>query len=387
MIKIQKTISFPETYPLKRIGPLEELLFFDIETTGFSGDSSNVYLIGCVYYENQTWNLIQWFADQPKAEEEALHEFFRFLSHYRILIHFNGDGFDIPYLMKRCRCFGLSYDFGQIISVDIYKKIKPFKKLLGLDSMKQKSIEQFLGIHRQDHFSGGQLIDVYHEYLITRDNCLYDLLLLHNEDDLKGMPAILPVLNYPDFLNQPMTLKDFRTLSETDLFGASQQFLELTFEGTGPDLVSVPVEAGYEVHPVSCRMENSCLELTIELFRGSLKHFYPNYKDYYYLIYEDTAIHKSVGEFVDKSARRQATARTCYTKQQGCFLPQFDSLWNPVFHKERRDKISYVEFSEERLANDDCIQAYRIQLLNHLGLESRSCTASCNGTASSRRHP
>ena len=54
--------------------------------------------------------------------------------------------------------------------------------------MKQKSIEQFLGLAREDKYNGGQLIEVYREYLMTHESFLYDLLILHNEDDLKGMP-------------------------------------------------------------------------------------------------------------------------------------------------------------------------------------------------------
>lgn len=92
----------PVTYPLETIGKLNELLFFDIETTGFSGDYSTLYLIGCTYYRDGSWHLIQWFADTLNAEEELLHAFFAFMEHYRYLIHFNGDGFDIPYLLKRC---------------------------------------------------------------------------------------------------------------------------------------------------------------------------------------------------------------------------------------------------------------------------------------------
>ena len=39
MITIKHPIEFPNTYPLDRIGPLKDLLFFDIETTGFSGET------------------------------------------------------------------------------------------------------------------------------------------------------------------------------------------------------------------------------------------------------------------------------------------------------------------------------------------------------------
>ena len=57
MITIQKTITLPDTYPLERLGRLEDLLFFDIETTGFSGDYTRLYLIGCTYFQKGTWHL------------------------------------------------------------------------------------------------------------------------------------------------------------------------------------------------------------------------------------------------------------------------------------------------------------------------------------------
>ena len=46
MITIERTINLPDTYPLDRLVVLDKLLFFDIDTTGFSGDYSNLYLIG-----------------------------------------------------------------------------------------------------------------------------------------------------------------------------------------------------------------------------------------------------------------------------------------------------------------------------------------------------
>ena len=72
-----------------------------------------------------------------------LNAFFHFLSHFRILIHFNGDGFDIPYLLKRCAVYGLDYDFTGVKSVDLYRKIKPFRKILGLENLKQKPLSGF----------------------------------------------------------------------------------------------------------------------------------------------------------------------------------------------------------------------------------------------------
>ncbi|MGN0158792.1 MAG: ribonuclease H-like domain-containing protein [Brotaphodocola sp.] len=365
MITVKKQLDLPDTYPLNRIGPLNDLLFFDIETTGFSGDHSNLYLIGCTWYENDTWNLIQWFADTRESEEELLHAFFTFLASFRILIHFNGDGFDIPYLMKRCRHYALTYDFSDIKSIDIYKKIRPYRKLLGMDSMKQKSIEQFLHVSRTDRYSGGQLIEVYQDYLTTHEQFLYDLLMLHNEDDLKGMPLILPILNYPDFLEHSFRLSDRKIIEETDIFGDKHKLIQLTCESE----YAIPVPFETLSTPVSCLAEENHLVLTIDLYDGTLKHFYPNYRDYYYLPYEDTAIHKSVGEYVDKSARVKATAKTCYTKQCGCFLPQFEPVWEPVMKKEPKDKITYVPLDSLPLQEPSCFHTYLTQILKHLGVQ------------------
>lgn len=356
MITVEKAIVLPETYPLERLGPLEQLLFFDIETTGFSGAYSQLYLIGCTYYEHDSWHLIQWFADTAASEQDLLHAFFSFMERFSILVHFNGDGFDIPYLLKRCQALGLSYDFSKITSIDIYKKIKPYRRLLHLESLKQKSLERFLGIYRQDQYSGGQLIEIYQDYLITHENALYDMLMLHNAEDLQGMPLILPVLNYPDFFEHSFLLTK-KTLSENDC-----PVLKLTFQSP----YQLPVPFKQETPFFYCIANKNELTFMIPLYKGELKYFYPNYKDYYYMPMEDTAIHKSVGEYVDKNARVRATAKTCYTKKQGCFLPQLEPLWEPALRLEYKDKITFVPYQDSLLENVSCVQAYLHQLLSFL---------------------
>lgn len=362
MITTEKSLSLPDAYPLERIGKQEEILFFDIETTGFSGNHSHLYLIGCIFYQDNRWKLRQWFADTPESEEDLLHAFFSFLNPFRILVHFNGDRFDIPYLEKRCSYFGLSYDFSGIKSVDIYRRIKPYRRLLGLDSLKQKAIETFLGISRTDVCSGGELIPVYEEYLFTHDRRLYDLLILHNEDDLKGMPAILPILCYPDFLDHSFRLVSQKNRQTEEESGKTLHFLDLICESD----YSVPVPFTAVRLPFRCHAGNNRLQLSVDLFDGTLKHFYPNYRDYYYLIYEDTAIHKSIGEYVDRTARTKATAGNCYTKKTGCFLPQPEPVWEPVMKKEPRDKLTYVSLSDIDLQNPECFRCYLAQILRYL---------------------
>ncbi len=362
MITLQKTIAFQETYPFDRIGRKEDLLFFDIETTGFSGEYSTLYLIGCVYYRNDCWNLVQWFADTLESEKELLETFFKFLENFTTVIHFNGDGFDIPYLLKRCLAHGMPYNFSGVKSLDIYKKIRPYRGLLGLPSMKQKAIEAFLNVERKDLYSGGQLIEVYKDYLISHDKFLFDLLILHNEDDLKGMPLILPILNYPDFLEHSFLLEHQELVSQEDIFGREFHSLRLTCKNG----FAVPVGFSKSNSLVSMEAEGEHLTITIDLYEGELKYFYPDYKNYYYLIYEDKAIHKSVAEYVDKEARIKATAKTCYTRRAGCYLPQFSSLWTPCLQMEFKDKITYVSYEPDFFADDKKLCIYVRHLLDTL---------------------
>lgn len=355
MITIEKEFEFQETYPLSRLGKREELLFFDIETTGFSGVNNMVYLIGCVFFQKETARFIQWLADERESEPKILESFFSFLKNYTTLVHFNGDTFDIPFLLKRCQAFRLPYDFGKIKSVDIYKQVRPLKKLLGLESLKQKSIENFLKISREDTCSGGQLIEVYEDYLCTKKKSLLNLLLLHNEDDLKGMPKLLPILFYLDFPNQSFSLLHMEKAE-----GETMRLI-LTLKGDGQS--PLPVAISGAVPPYAFRAFQNKIELSIRLYEGTLKYFFPNPRDYYYLIYEDTAIHKSVGEYVDKDARTRATKETCYTKKTGVFLPQPKPLWTPEFKNTFKDKSGFFEFSPDCLKDQKTLSLYVREIL------------------------
>ncbi len=354
MITIQHTADLPDTYPLERLGPLSQLLFFDIETTGFSGDTASLYLIGCAYHRDDNWHLIQWFADTPDSEPELLDAFFTFLRDYSVLIHFNGDRFDLPFVLKRCRHLGLSYDFSGVTSIDIYRKIQPYRTLLGLESMKQKAIERFLGIFREDPYSGGQLIQVYYDYLAEKNPFLYKMLILHNEEDLKGMPLILPILSYCDMLEGHFVLTAQSTRTVCDIFGNPEPLLSLIYESP----IQIPVEWSASSGPFQLEGIRNHLTCTVALTDSELKLFYPDYQNYYYLPAEDTAIHKSIGDFVDRTARKKATPSTCYVRRLGLFLPLTCPAETPVLKHNFKDKQSYIPYDPALFQNPDFSQNY-----------------------------
>ncbi|MBQ2401275.1 MAG: ribonuclease H-like domain-containing protein, partial [Lachnospiraceae bacterium] len=248
--------------------------------------------------------------------------------------------------------------FDHLESIDIYKRIKPYKKHLGLENLKQKSIETFLGISRDDKYTGGQLIEVYTEYLQTKDPYLLKLLLLHNEDDLKGMPKLLPILHYPDFFDQDFSLLELKKVSGE----SSRVLLTLCCDAS----TCLPVSIGASVPSYTLKADKNRLTLSVRLYEGTLKYFYPNYKDYYYLIYEDTAIHKSVGEYVDRDAKVKATKETCYTKKSGTFLPQPEPFWTPDFKNSCKDKTCFFEFCPDCFSDNETLNRYIHRLLKDI---------------------
>ena len=98
--------------------------------------------------------------------------------------------------------------------------------------------------------------------------------------------------------------------------------------------------------------------MSVKLYDGTLKYFFENYRDYYYLPEEDVAVHKDVAASVDKSYRKKATASTCYTKKTSIFLPQHQSVVEPAFYKERKDKVSYFELSDEFIDSNHLLRKY-----------------------------
>ncbi len=347
-------------YPLELIAPPEELLFVDIETTGFSANTSYLYMIGCLYYTQNEFHTIQWFADNYEEESEIIHSFFRFSESFHYLVHYNGNGFDLPYLNKKIEKYHLPYLLDRFESIDIYKRIMPYKQILALENLKQKSIEAFLLVNRNDLYNGGQLISIYHDYVKSPTSYHYELLLLHNLDDLKGMLQILPILSYYDLFHSTLQFEKVLLHEYEDIHGINRRELLLTCSANQP----LPVNISYQKD--NCRiMCNACqVKFRVPLLHTELKYYLPDYKDYYYLPMEDSAIHKSVAAYVDHAHRVPATQATCYVKKEANFLPQWHSRFSPEFKTALRSAESYFCFEDSFLKDEHSLNVYINDLLH-----------------------
>ncbi len=329
------------------------LLFFDIETTGFTAGTSSLYLIGAVSWQKESWLLHQWFAQSPEEEADVLRAFLDFSKSFKQLVHFNGDRFDLPYLKDKCHAFGMEDSLSSLISRDLFRMVRPLKTLLKLNALNQRSLEEYLGIYRRDPYSGGELIQVYKEYVQYHTEGPLQKLLLHNHDDLQGMLDILPILSYQTFLSGSFQVTGCDIMGDSlILHGRLPLFLPRVFSYGNPWLYLTGRQDKFsvEVHGV----------------RDTLKYFFPDYKNYYYLPEEDVALHKSVAAYVDKEHREPAKASTCYNKKKGFYLPQFESVFAPIFKKDYADRQQYFPCTDAFTADKEKLHLYLCHLLDHL---------------------
>lgn len=345
----------------------DNTLFFDIETTGFSAKITSVYLIGAAYICDSSdtfteYEIIQWFCDSPADEAIVIAEFFEFMKNFKTLVHYNGEGFDMPYLLYKCKAYNLPYSFDNIDSIDLLKRTRKMEKFLKLENLKQKTIEKFLSVSRDDKYSGGELINIYHDYVKTNSSQDRDLLMLHNFDDVCNLIQISAITEYEQLINGGYDIVNLEIVAKDSKKDDNR--LDAIFTARLKN--SVPQHVSYGNSTFYMTAYNDTLKLKVNVYTSELKFFFQNYKDYYYLPYEDKVVHKSVAFYVDKDYRTRAKAANCYSKKTGTFLPQKEPVIEPYFKIDYYDKDSYFELEDSFKESADKQKAYVIGAIKWL---------------------
>lgn len=325
--------------------PNGQVCFFDIETTGLSPRVSSLYLIGAAYVREGSWQLVQWFADDYTSEEAILRSFANFSSDIDIFVHYNGSTFDVPYLEKKYQSYHLPSPFTGKTSFDIYRQIRSKKLHFPTKDRKLTTMEQLMGFQRHDTYSGRDCIRLYTDYMhlkyfrnpkaVQKKECL----LLHNYEDLFGTILCTGLLSYDRYEpQQPSYAIEER---------------EICFSDQLPH--SVPFSLHYEENEIRYEYEENWIRIHVPLLKDTLYHFFPDYRNYYYLPREDMAVHKSVGTYVDPAFRERANATNCYIKKTGTFLPLPEGIaWSaPVFSFTKKGNRVYIPCSNETTFTPD----------------------------------
>lgn len=373
-MKLRKSCIFKKTI----FGTPENLsktaIFFDIETTGLSWRTSHLYMIGCAFYDpdKDGWILQQWFLEKPSEEKELLELFAEFLNDHPwdSLVHYNGTTFDLPYLRSKYQFYKLEDPLVSIEtdsdrqSLDLFTQIRRYKKYLNTPSLKQRDLEICFGLPRDDCYTGGELISVYHEYLRSGDENLLNCLWLHNYEDVQNLlPICSGVRAYQDLFTGKFRILSSGFISDSATDSSENNVFVAALA------LSFPLPQTLDIKTEHCTLhaEKSSAELTIPVYEGELRHYFADYKNYYYLPDEDMAIHKSVGSFVDPAHRKKATADTCYQRVCGQFLPQMDDVFSPSLRHAKKDNVSWFRIEEVRNPENSAIQHKYVQsFLSHL---------------------
>lgn len=222
MRKFREQINEPfyKSAPFTLYFSNSRIAVLDIETTGLSPDSSRAILCGLlVPYKNKVQER-QYFSASAREESQMLEAYLSDLSEADLLISFNGNRFDLPFLRRRNTALGLNRFPEAFSSLDLYRCCRFYSSLPQiLPNLKQKTVEEFLGFSegRTDEISGGESVILYREYQKTQNHELLNLILLHNRDDLVQLSRLLLILNKLD-LHRILFYEGFPEVRENRAF-------------------------------------------------------------------------------------------------------------------------------------------------------------------------
>ena len=294
-----------------------------------------------------------------------MEQFFQLCQTKKVLISFNGEGFDNRFIETMAKSYGKLPLHLNLKQLDLFKLIRKRKKFYGLESCSLKSCERFLGIHREDRCSGGELISVYREYLQDKGSEKKNMLLLHNREDIQNLPSLFSFLAYENifqgnvhFQRAELLVRDeMKEKNDNHQKDNSLQIKDLELEErqnsrTSEKLYlrfslpsSVPVPLTLTPKNFLLEIKETSLCLTVPLYQGELCYFFKDYKDYEFIPSEDRAVHKSLAAMYPKEMREKAKASTAYQKMKTSFLPVFQER-EKVFKKTYQDKNCFIPFKE-----------------------------------------
>lgn len=280
--------------------PIPDSCILSIETTGLHADISAIFSIGIGYWEGEQFLTRQWLQETGLEEKELLLSFFEALSGFTTIITYYGNRFALPFLEAKIAQYQLEISLSDYHSVDLYETLYPIRKQVGLSSCKLASAAKYFNAARKKEISGRKRIAMFQKYRSTKDEALEQQLMAYQQDSLLQLESLCQLLAYDDLKNGKLT-KCFVSFEKE----------QAIFSFVLPVPLILPLQ--YEKNSINIIISEKNGKVLIPLSKeDQIQHFIPNYKDYYYLIEEDRAIHKSLASYIGKDYKKKATADTCY---------------------------------------------------------------------------
>lgn len=198
-----------------------DAVILDIETTGLSRKKDLIITIGLLYVEDGAIVMEQYFAESLMDEVNLIEKFLEKIKSFDTVLTYNGDSFDIPFIREKINFYGLEdFDVNQI---DLYKTVRKYKDILGLQKINQKEVEKYLHIDRRENLKGSDVALLYKNFLLKGVSS--EEIILHNKWDLINLHKILKI---EKVIADKMTVEtDLGTFTIKD-FNVNKNLLTLT---------------------------------------------------------------------------------------------------------------------------------------------------------------
>lgn len=159
----------------------KELALVDIETTGRTPGYDQITVIGLSDGEAVERAFV---ADRPLAGDEKLNDYITAIKNYKLIVTFNGESFDIPFIEKYFR--DSNYHLEQP-HIDLIWPARSLGLTGGL-----KDMEKQIGIARDEGIAdmrGNEAITLWGQWKQSGDRAAYDRLVTYCKADCTNLKA------------------------------------------------------------------------------------------------------------------------------------------------------------------------------------------------------
>jgi len=171
--------------------------FLDTETTGLAGGAGTyAFLIGVGSIDEEGFRVRQFFMRDFADERSLLARLTEHLSHFDVLVTYNGKTYDVPLLETRYRMARARPPFARLAHLDLLHGARRLWKLR-LDSCRLVDLEnQILGLEREGDLPGEMIPYYYFQYLRTQQAFQLVPIFHHNVMDIVSLACLTAVVPF-----------------------------------------------------------------------------------------------------------------------------------------------------------------------------------------------
>lgn len=187
--KFHHLLNLADTDPPVQTMP-DSLAFVDLETNGLTG-GCYPFCVGVGVWESAGFSVYHFLMTAEEDEPAVLRACVDLLGTVDGICTFNGAGFDVPMLRRRCEHHGVAHPFDTLAHLDLLRvsrKLYPGRKSHRLGYLEQDLLE----FRRHGDIPSAQIPGMWQQYLKSGDPQPLRGIFEHNRLDILSMVVLLP---------------------------------------------------------------------------------------------------------------------------------------------------------------------------------------------------